>query len=120
MPAYMLLLRDEQVNYDVMKPEDFEALFQRFVQWAETLEGDKKLLGVERLGVGGKTVRQRAGRIVVDGPYTEGKETVMGFFIVEAADEAEAARIAAQVPSVAIGGSVEVREVAPFPKPKGG
>ena len=117
MPAYMLLLRDEQVKYDEMKPEDFEALFQRFVQWAETLEGDKKLLGVERLGVGGKTVRQREGRIVVDGPYTEGKETVMGFFIVEAADEAEAARIAAQAPSVAVGGSVEVREVASFPKP---
>jgi hypothetical protein len=42
----------------------------------------------------------------------------MGFFIVEAADEAEATRLAAQVPSVEVGGSVEVREVAPFPKPK--
>lgn len=118
MPAYMLLLRDNQANYDTMKPEEFEGLFQRFVQWAETLEKDKKLLGVERLGVGGRTVRQRGGRIVVDGPFTEGKETVMGFFLIEAADEAEAARIAAQVPSVQVGGSVEVREVAPFPKPK--
>lgn len=118
MPAYMLLLRDDQVNYDTMKPEDFEGLFQRFVDWAETLEKEKKLLGVERLAPGGRTVHQRSGRIVVDGPYTEGKETVMGFFIVEAANEAEATRIAAQVPSVAVGGSVEVREVAPFPKPK--
>jgi hypothetical protein len=118
VPAFMLLLRDDQSNYDAMKPEDFEALFQRFVQWAETLERDKKLLGVERLGVGGRTVRQREGRIVVDGPYTEGKETVMGFFLVEAADEAEAARIAAQAPSVAVGGVVEVREVASFPRPK--
>jgi hypothetical protein len=118
VPAYMLLLRDDPSNYDAMKPEDFEGLFQRFVQWAETLEAEGKLLGVERLGVGGSTVRRRGGRIVVDGPYTEGKETVMGFFIVEAADAEEAARLAAQVPSVAVGGSVEVREVAPFPKPK--
>jgi hypothetical protein len=114
----MLLLRDEQVNYDKMKPEDFEALFARFVSWAETLEKEKKLLGVERLSPGGKTVRRREGRIAVDGPFTEGKETVMGFFLVEAKDEEEAASIAAQAPHVQIGGAVEVREVAPFPRPK--
>jgi hypothetical protein len=118
MAAYMLLLRDDPSNYDKMKPEDFDALFNRFVQWAEKLEKEKKLLGVERLSGGGKTVRKGGGRLVVDGPYAEGKETVMGFFIVEAENEEEAARIAAQVPSVEVGGSVEVREVAPFPKPK--
>jgi hypothetical protein len=118
MPAYLLLLRDAPSTYDAMTPEAFDQLFQRFVSWAEVLERDRKLLGVERLDVGGRTVRRRDGRIVVDGPYAEGKETVMGFFIVEAADAEEAARLAAQVPSVAHGGSVEVREVASFPKPK--
>jgi hypothetical protein len=41
----------------------------------------------------------------------------MGFFLVEADSIEAAARIAAGIPSVALGASVEVRAIAPFPKP---
>jgi hypothetical protein len=119
MAEYVLFFRDEQVNYDRLGPDDFEALFQKFVHWAERLEREGRLRGVERLeATDGRTVRKRGGALVVDGPYVEGKETVLGYFVVEAADYDEAVRIAADCPSIPMGASVEVRRVGEFPKPK--
>jgi hypothetical protein len=118
MPDFALFLRDDHFMYQQHTPEEFAAHFQKFVRWAEKLKAERRLRGVERLeGTDGRTVRKRGDALVVDGPYVEGKEAVLGFFIVEAADWAEAARIAAECPSVATGGSVEVRAVGAFPKP---
>lgn len=117
MPTYMLLLRDDVTDAATALAE-FQAYFQRFVSWADALHRDGRLAGVERLeSEGGRTVRRREGRIVVDGPFAEGKEAVLGFFLVEAEDDDAAARLAADCPSVSIGNSVEVRRVGSFPKP---
>jgi hypothetical protein len=65
-------------------------------------------------------VRVRDGKAVVsDGPFAETKEVVAGFWIVDAADRAEAIEIARRTPH-ARGGVVEVhavqfRETAPDP-----
>jgi len=56
-------------------------------------------------------VREKGGRLTVtDGPFTETKEMVGGFFVIEAANRQEAIEIAKQCPHTALG-SVEVREV---------
>ncbi len=58
-----------------------------------------------------KTVRVRNGKVVVrDGPFTETKECLAGFYLVEAADLDEAIRIAAEIPPARVG-SIEVRPV---------
>jgi hypothetical protein len=58
-----------------------------------------------------RTVRVRNGRAVVtDGPFTETKEMLAGFYLIEAADEEEALKIAARIPP-AREGSIEVRPV---------
>jgi hypothetical protein len=117
MPRFMLMLRDDRVPDDAV--EDWEAHFQKFVVWAEKLHKEGRLAGVQRLKppAEGRTVRTRAGSIVVDGPFVEGKEAVLGFYVIDAADRAEAERIAAECPSVPLGGSVEVRELDWFPTP---
>jgi len=49
-------------------------------------------------------IRPRQGRPqVTDGPFTEAKEVVGGFFIIEAADREEAARIASLHPAAELG-----------------
>ena len=59
-----------------------------------------------------KHVSLRDGKpMVTDGPYAEAKEHLAGFYVVECADFDEAVGIAARVPDVLIGGSVEVRPV---------
>jgi hypothetical protein len=58
-----------------------------------------------------RTVRVRHGKAVItDGPFTETKEMLAGFYLIDAADEDEAMAIAARIPP-AREGSIEVRPV---------
>ena len=58
-----------------------------------------------------KTVRVRGGNVsVTDGPFTETKEILAGFYLVEASDLNAAIRIASQIPPAQVG-SIEVRPV---------
>jgi hypothetical protein len=62
----------------------------------------------------GATVRVRDGKVsITDGPFMETKEVLAGFYLVEAADLAEATRIAAQIPPARVG-SIEVRPIRPL------
>src|SRR5918911_24897 len=57
------------------------------------------------------TVRVRNGKLsVTDGPFTETKEQLAGFYLIDARDLNEAIQIAAKIPP-AREGSVEVRPV---------
>ena len=49
--------------------------------------------------------------IVTDGPYSETKELVGGYYVIEAADYAEAIEIAKTSPHLRFGGRIEVREI---------
>jgi hypothetical protein len=58
-----------------------------------------------------RTLRVRNGRpVITDGPFTETKEMLAGFYLIDAADHDEAMRIAATIPP-AREGSIEVRPV---------
>ena len=52
---------------------------------------------------------------VTDGPYAKTKDLVLGFIVIEANDQAEAVKLAADCPIVRGGGSVEVRTVMNAP-----
>ena len=57
------------------------------------------------------TVRVRNGKVdIIDGPFTETKEILAGFYLIEAADMDEAIKLAAQIPPARVG-SIEVRPV---------
>lgn len=57
------------------------------------------------------TVRVRNGKVsITDGPFAETKETLAGFYLVDARDLNEAIQIASQIPPAKIG-SIEVRPI---------
>jgi len=57
------------------------------------------------------SVRVRNGEVsVTDGPFTETKEILAGFYLIEAADLNEAVQVAAKIPPARVGTS-EVRPV---------
>jgi hypothetical protein len=56
------------------------------------------------------TVRQTDGKaLATDGPFAETKEQLGGYYLIECANLDEAIEAAEKIPSVAFGGSVEVR-----------
>jgi hypothetical protein len=115
MSAFLLLLRNDPA---AEKSSMMETVFPKFVRWTEELKRTGKLLAVERLSEeGGRTVRKRGDTIAFDGPYTESKEVVAGLYLIEAPSLAAACEEAARCPIFELGGSIEVRETAPFPKP---
>ena len=63
------------------------------------------------------TLRERCGKLVMtDGPFAETREWLGGYFIVRCDDLDEALRLAALCPTCARG-AVEVRPIAPIPRP---
>ncbi len=61
------------------------------------------------------TVRVQDGRtLVTDGPFAETKETVGGWFVLEADDLDGALAVAAKVPAARLGGAIEVRPVQTY------
>jgi hypothetical protein len=60
------------------------------------------------------TVRRKNGTpAVTDGPFAETKEQLGGYHVVECKDREEAIELALRIPTLAIGGTVEVRAIVP-------
>src|SRR5918999_4280974 len=60
------------------------------------------------------TVRVRHGKVsVTDGPFAETREQLGGFYLIDARDLNDAIRVAAKLPSAALG-TVEVRPLMEF------
>jgi hypothetical protein len=115
MSSYLLILRRNQAE-ELGLPQ--EEMFARFKQFTQGLHEQGALRAVERLkpAAEGTTVRARNGATTLEGPYNGAKESVIGFFLVEAADAAAAHAMARECPILLAGGSVEIRETELFPK----
>lgn len=110
----MLVLRDENVDWNDARAK---TMFDEFVAWTADLAKRGLLHDVEGLTREGKTVRKKGASIVIDGPYAEGREAVLGFVSVLVADFDEACKLAGECPYVIFGGAMEVRMSSGFPKP---
>jgi len=114
----MLIFRDEGVDWAQLAAEGrSKVLFQKLVDWAADLKRRGIYAGVEALAQSGKTVRRRSAGLVIDGPFAEGREAVLGFFFVRVKDIDEACTIAGESPHAEVGGATEVRMLGSFPKP---
>jgi hypothetical protein len=120
MPEYMLIAHspaETPADFEVT-PEMIQAVIEKYNAWAEKLERQGRLKGINKLRDGeGKVVRGFGDKLVVtDGPYAETKEVIGGYWIVEAASYDEVVEIARDCPQLEFGGSIEVREVEDLSK----
>lgn len=113
MTYYLLMLRDHEDRWAHFSPEEQQAVIQRFNAWNDKLRAEERFVSAGKLTQDrGSTVRGKGEEAVVDGPYSEAKEAIGGFFLVRAESAAKAAEIAKGCPVITYGGSVEVREMA--------
>jgi hypothetical protein len=116
MAQFAMLYRssDEVQRETLGSPEKAKATLTKWRAWFKemTEKGQLKVLGepLERTG----TLVTGRKKMVTDGPYTESKDVIGGFSIIEAADLEQAARIASGCPILEDGGCVEVRPVRKF------
>ena len=110
MQFLLLIYEDERrfaSGYDPAELQEYRALRKEF---AASIRGGNALQPTATA----KTVRVRNGKpTMTDGPFAETKEQLGGFYLVEAASEQEAAKIAAKIPAARFG-SVEVRPIMTF------
>ena len=108
--VYLFRASESDRNAAMGSPERAQQSMQRWMKWMSDLEakGHLKDRGqpLERTG---KVVREQ--QAVTDGPYTEAKDLVGGYTIVEARDIDQAVELSRSCPILDGGGSVEVRPV---------
>ena len=109
MKYMMFVATDTEPDLDPSAAPDIE-------QWVADNDRRGKRLTGDRLRPteDATTVRVRAGELLVtDGPFTESKEWIVGFDILECDDLDEAIEIAAKHP-MAYGGRIELRPFWPI------
>lgn len=91
-----------------LPPPAIQSAIDAFYDWYGRLLEEGKVLPGQRLAREGKLVSRGQ---VLDGPFSEAKEIVGGYWFFRAASLDEAAVLAAQNPCLACGLSFEVRPV---------
>lgn len=109
MPNYMLLLHWDPSTPDNWTAEEAQQNYLTYVAWRDKpFVVDAKRLDRDA----GRVLRTRGGKPVAsDGPYSETKEVLGGYYTIEAADYDEAVARTLDHPHLAVGGTIEVRQV---------
>jgi hypothetical protein len=96
-----------------------EAVMQQYGEWVQGLSRSGQYLAGAKLQPtsSATTVRGRNGKpAVVDGPFAETKEQLGGYHVLECRDLDEALSLARRIPTLPVGGTIEVRPIAHLTK----
>ncbi len=108
---FLCLACEEESVLNALSKSEWDLLRRETLDYVEELRRSGRLIATEPLQSArtAATVRLRDGKLsVTDGPFAETKETVGGFFLIDAKDRNEAIGIASRWPSARLG-SIEVR-----------
>ena len=117
---YLCLAYEEERVLDALSRAEWDAMREETLNYVDDLRRSGRLLLTHPLQSvrNATTVRVRDGRLsTTDGPFAETKETLGGFFLIEARDLNEAIQVASQWPSARLG-SIEVRPIEEFLRPE--
>jgi hypothetical protein len=109
--GYMLIFRGTDWQKS-LSPEEMQQISDRWMSWFKGLMDAGKVTAGNPLEPEGKVVSGKGGRVVSDGPFTESKETIGGYFLLKVNTMDEAVAIAKDCPGLPYGARVEVRAVA--------
>jgi hypothetical protein len=114
MAKYLVLIYGNEEAWDALPPEWHEANGAR--HQALHASAGKAILGANELERSAKAVSVRGDAdgkpIVTHGPFADTTEFAGGYYLLEAADMAEATKLASQLPeATAAHGGVEIRGI---------
>ena len=110
MKEFLFVYRADYKTMPAGTPEERESIMKAWKDWLGGIAAKGNLANQgSRLGSAGKVVRPD--NIITDGPYTEIKELIGGYSLINADSLEEASEIAKGCPILEVGGNVEVREI---------
>jgi hypothetical protein len=110
---YVCLAYEEEEKLNGLSKSDWDSLRNETLAYLEELRERGYIMAVEALQSTrtATTVRVRHGKVsLTDGPFSETKEQLGGFFLINARDLNEAIQVASRWPSARIG-SIEIRPI---------
>lgn len=110
---YICLAYEEEEKLNAMSRNEWDALRTETLGYIEELRNNGRLIAAEPLQSvhTAATVRVRGGKLsITDGPFAETKESLGGFFMINARDLNEAIQVASKWPSARLG-SIEIRPI---------
>lgn len=111
--SYMLLIVEPAGQRRTRSLDQGRGVYQRMLDYAEGLKARGVLLSVNSLREASARLSVRGGKpSVVDGPFTETKEFVGGYFLLACDTREQALSFARECPA-AEWATIEVREVGP-------
>lgn len=104
----MLLLYDDPSGWQKLSPEEMQKATEKYIAWmTKPFTVDSKRLAPDA----GRVIRSRDGKPkAADGPYSETKEVLGGFYLIEAKDYDDAVRISLEHPHTGFG-TIEIRQL---------
>jgi len=109
MAQFMLLLHHDPSGWFRLSPEDMQKATEKYMAWTNKafVRGSGRLTPDA-----GRVLRSDGGHArVADGPYSETKEILGGYYTIEAADYDEAVKLSLDHPHLEFGGTIELRQV---------
>lgn len=110
---YLCMAYEEESKLNALSRSEWDALRTETLTYVDELKKRGYLIAAEPLQSvrTAATVRVRNGKVsITDGPFAETKETLGGFFLIDAKDMNEAIQVASKWPSARLG-SIEVRPI---------
>jgi len=118
---YMVLVGHDEKGGKTMSPEQHQALFAAYQKYEADLKQAGVLLGGDPLQGSDRGVRistQGGKRKLLDGPFSESKEIIGGYFLLEVKSRDEAVQWATRCPAADLDSwsYVELREIQEIPR----
>ena len=112
MANFMLLLYNGPNDFDGVSPEEMQGVIERYKAWGEGLRESGHFLASDKLkDEEGRVLRRTNGKMrVLDGPFSETKELIGGYFAVQAESYDEAVKLCEDCPHLEFG-TIEVRQI---------
>ena len=107
---YMLLFRGPDWD-ERLSPEELQNLMDRIMAWFKGVQGTGKVKAGQPLAREGRILSGKKGHGVSDGPFTETKEAIGGYLLLQADDLEEATAIAHSCPTLEYDITIEIRPV---------
>jgi hypothetical protein len=113
MAQYLCILRGGDDKIASMTQAGRDSHMQDWFTWVTKLVEQGAYKDGNPLDANHKMMKKKGSEIIFDGPYTESKEIVGGFMIIEAENLEEACELSKGCPIFDVDGTLEIAQVIP-------